>query len=70
MIIRPEVPQDIKPIEQITIAAFAGKLYSDETEHLIINRLREAGGIVPFTRGGNGRKSGRSCCLLNCKDQC
>ena len=40
MIIRPEATEDIEMIEQITIAAFAGKPYSAQTEHLIINRLR------------------------------
>jgi putative acetyltransferase len=46
MIIRPETPEDINAIEQITIAAFKGKRYSDGTEHLIINRLREAQALV------------------------
>jgi putative acetyltransferase len=45
MKIRPEVPQDINVIEQITIAAFDDKWYSDQTEHLVVNRLREAGAI-------------------------
>lgn len=45
MIIRPETPQDIEAIEQITFAAFKGKPYSDETEHLIIERLRAAGAL-------------------------
>jgi putative acetyltransferase len=45
MKIRPEVPQDINVIEQITIAAFDDKWYSDQTEHLFVNRLREAGAI-------------------------
>jgi len=45
MKIRTETPQDINEIEQITIAAFDGKPYSDQTEHLIINRLREAGAM-------------------------
>ena len=40
--IRPETPSDYEPIEQITIAAFSGKPYSDQTEHLVIRRLREA----------------------------
>ena len=43
--IRPETPSDHKAIEQITIAAFSGKPYSDQTEHLIIRRLREAGAL-------------------------
>ena len=46
MIIRPETSQDINAIEQITIAAFDGKPYSDKTEHLIIQRLREAGQLL------------------------
>lgn len=45
MKIRPETPQAISEIEQITIAAFDGKPYSDQTEHLIVNRLREAGAM-------------------------
>ncbi len=45
MKIRSEIPQDIKAIEQITIAAFDGKWYSDQTEHLVVNRLREAGAM-------------------------
>jgi len=45
MKIRPETPQDISAIEKITIAAFDGRPYSDGTEHLIINRLRETGAL-------------------------
>ena len=45
MKIRPETPQDVIAIEQITIAAFNGKWYSDQTEHLVISRLREAGAM-------------------------
>ena len=45
MKIRPETPQDIDSIEKVTFAAFSGKPYSDQTEHLIINRLREAGAL-------------------------
>ena len=45
MKIRPETPQDISAIEQITVAAFDGKWYSDQTEYLVINRLREAGAL-------------------------
>ena len=43
--IRPETPSDYEAIEQITIAAFSGKSYSDQTEHLVIRRLREAGAL-------------------------
>ena len=45
MKIRTETPQDIKAIEEITIAAFDGKWYSDQTEYLVVNRLREAGAM-------------------------
>jgi putative acetyltransferase len=45
MKIRPETSQDIDEIEQITIAAFDGKAYSDQTEHWIVNRLRDAGAL-------------------------
>jgi putative acetyltransferase len=43
--IRPEIPNDYEAIEQITIAAFAGKAFSDSDEHLIIRRLRTSGGL-------------------------
>jgi putative acetyltransferase len=46
MIIRLETTQDMNAIEQVTIAAFNGKSYSDQTEHLIIQRLREAGAMT------------------------
>lgn len=42
MKIRPETSQDINAIEKITIAAFDGKWYSDQTEYLVIHRLRTA----------------------------
>jgi putative acetyltransferase len=45
MKIRHETSQDISVIEQIIIAAFDGKWYSDQTEHLVVNRLREAGAM-------------------------
>ncbi len=43
ILIRSEKSTDIEAIEQVTIEAFEGKWYSDQTEHLVINRLREAG---------------------------
>jgi putative acetyltransferase len=46
MKIRPESPQDINAIEQITIAAFDSKLYSQQTENFIVNGLREAGAMT------------------------
>ena len=45
MKIRHETAEDVSVIEKITIAAFDGKWYSDQTEHMVINRLREAGAI-------------------------
>jgi putative acetyltransferase len=45
MKIRYETAEDVSVIEKITIAAFDGKWYSDQTEHLVINRLRGAGAM-------------------------
>jgi putative acetyltransferase len=45
VLIRSEKSTDIEAIEQVTIAAFDDKWYSDQTEHLVINRLREAGAM-------------------------
>ena len=45
VLIRSEQPTDHDAIEQVTIAAFDGKWYSDQTEHLIIKHLREAGAL-------------------------
>jgi putative acetyltransferase len=45
MIIRPEVDLDVESIDRITKAAFTGKSYSDQTEHLVIRRLRKAGAL-------------------------
>jgi len=43
MIIRAEIPNDIKGIEEVTLAAFTGLFSDNPTEHLIVNGLREAG---------------------------
>ncbi|HBF31678.1 N-acetyltransferase [Rhizobium sp.] len=43
MMIRPEKAGDEEAISAVTMAAFAGKTYSEQTEHLIIDRLRRAG---------------------------
>jgi putative acetyltransferase len=40
MTIRPETSDDLKAIESVHIAAFAGHRYSRQTEHLIVNALR------------------------------
>ncbi|MBN8579489.1 MAG: N-acetyltransferase [Anaerolineae bacterium] len=46
MIIRTEQSLDYSAIEQITAAAFADKPYSNQTEHLMVKRLREAGALT------------------------
>lgn len=46
IIIRAEQPLDYSAIEQITEAAFADKPYSNQTEHLMVRRLREAGALT------------------------
>ena len=43
MIVRSESSNDIKAIEDVTLAAFTGLFSDNPTEHLIINGLREAG---------------------------
>jgi putative acetyltransferase len=45
MIVRPERQADENAIERVTCAAFAGKAYSDQTEAIIVRRLREAGAL-------------------------
>jgi len=45
VLIRSEKPTDVDAIEQVTIAAFDGKWYSDQTEHFVVARLREAGAM-------------------------
>jgi putative acetyltransferase len=45
MLIRPETPADYDAIREINIAAFADHLYSQQTEHLIVDGLRAAGAL-------------------------
>ena len=45
VLIRSERPTDKNAIEKITAGAFAGKPYSNQTEHLIVNALRDAGDL-------------------------
>ena len=45
MIIRPETPNDIKEIENVTLAAFTGVFTDNPNEHLMINCLRETGAL-------------------------
>ncbi|MED1642205.1 N-acetyltransferase [Brevibacillus agri] len=47
MTIRTEVPQDYHTTEQVVQAAFAGQPFSDQTEHLLVKRLRESAEFVP-----------------------
>ncbi|WEZ83494.1 N-acetyltransferase [Rhizobium sp. 32-5/1] len=46
MIIRPEMPADVTAIRNVTLAAFKDPPHSNQTEHLIIERLRAAGALV------------------------
>jgi putative acetyltransferase len=45
ILIRSERPTDKDAIRKLTADAFAGKSYSNQTEHLIVNALREAGAL-------------------------
>jgi len=46
MIIRPEKPADAEAISAVTQAAFRDMEHSDQTEHLIIERLRAADALT------------------------
>lgn len=46
MRIRPETTADHAAIREINIAAFAGHPFSQQTEHLIVEGLREAGALT------------------------
>jgi putative acetyltransferase len=46
ILIRSERPTDQDVIRSITIAAFAGKAYSQGTEHLIVDGLRDANALT------------------------
>jgi putative acetyltransferase len=45
VIIRLENPADVAEIHAVTLEAFKGHPYSDGTEHLIVDRLRDAGAL-------------------------
>lgn len=45
MIVRAEYEGDEAVIAQVTASAFTGKAYSDQTEHLIVERLRKASAL-------------------------
>lgn len=44
--IRPERPGDEEAVRGVTLAAFAGHPHSDQTEHLIVERLRRSGTLA------------------------
>lgn len=46
MIVRPERSGDEADISRVTEAAFRNMAFSDQTEHLIVGRLRQAGALV------------------------
>jgi len=46
MLIRPEMSADFAAIRAINLAAFASHPYSRQTEHLIVEALREAGALA------------------------
>jgi len=46
MLIRPETSADFAAIRAINLAAFANHPYSRQTEHLIVEALREAGALA------------------------
>ncbi|PVM87411.1 GNAT family N-acetyltransferase [Caulobacter endophyticus] len=45
MLIRPECPEDVAAIGEVTAAAFLGRPYSSQTEALIVAALRAAGAL-------------------------
>jgi len=45
MRIREETPEDIAAIRAVHLAAFAGHPYSHQTEHLIVDALRDDGAL-------------------------
>lgn len=46
MIVRPERSGDEADIARVTEAAFRNMAFSDQTEHLIVGRLRQAGALA------------------------
>lgn len=59
MITRFESPADIAAIRAVTIAAFKDHPHSDQTEHLIVDRLRQAGALsISLVAEVNGQVAG------------
>src|SRR6266700_2642021 len=73
MIIRPETLNDYEAITQVTLAAFGGKSYSAQTEHLMIKELRAAGALsLSLVAEADGKIVGHvafSVVTINGKDQ-
>ncbi|MBI3160895.1 MAG: N-acetyltransferase [Chloroflexi bacterium] len=72
-VIRPETPADEEAIRNVTMLAFAGRPYSDGTEHLIIERLRDAGALsLSLVAEMNGKIAGHvtfSVVMIDGRDQ-
>ncbi len=47
LIFRKETPADYKFVEKIIEEAFANEAYSDQTEHLLVARLRNSDAFIP-----------------------
>lgn len=45
-VIRPEIPADITDIREVVRDAFANHPRSNQTEHLLVDKLREAGALT------------------------
>ena len=45
MLVRAETPEDYAAIRDVNIAAFLDHEFSEQTEHLIVDALREAGAL-------------------------
>lgn len=59
MIIRPESSEDLDGIRQVNIAAFRDHPHSQQTEHLIVDALREAEALeVSFVAESSGEVIG------------
>lgn len=59
MRIRPETPADLAGIRAVNLAAFADHPHSRQTEHLIVEALRDAGALaVSLVAEENGKVAG------------
>lgn len=63
MRIRPETPADLAAIRAINLAAFADHPHSRQTEHLIVEALRDAGALaVSLVAEEHGAVAGHIAC--------